>query len=131
MTWSALLDLSASGLPATHAEARLSPVNVVDGILAQIIRRTLARRRCGRSDFPKPFHCVAPQRGFELDPIGRIREHPVVDDDGLPAAIGCTQSTLYRTDRLEAVNRGWIFFSEAPGAIDSRGFEGTSPAFTS
>ena len=50
---------------------------------------------------------------------------------GDPAAFPSTQPILYRKDRLEVLAEGWFFFSETPGAIYSRGFDGAPPSFAS
>ncbi len=42
-----------------------------------------------------------------------------------------TQPILYRTDRLEAVDQGWFFFSDTPEVIYARTFNGSFPAFAS
>jgi len=42
-----------------------------------------------------------------------------------------TQPILYRTDRLEAVDQGWFFFSDTPDVIYARTFNGSYPAFAS
>lgn len=42
-----------------------------------------------------------------------------------------TQPILYRTDRLEALEEGWFFFSDTPDVIYSRTFNGSWPAFAS
>ena len=42
-----------------------------------------------------------------------------------------TQPIMYRTDRLEAVDQGWFFFSDTPDVIYARTFNGSYPAFAS
>lgn len=42
-----------------------------------------------------------------------------------------TQPIFYRTDRLEALEEGWFFFSDTPDVIYSRTFNGSWPAFAS
>ena len=50
---------------------------------------------------------------------------------GAPATFPSTQPILYRAARLEPVDQGWFFFSEAPETIYSRGFDGAPPSFAS
>jgi len=50
---------------------------------------------------------------------------------GDPASFPSTQPILYRRDRLELRDQGWFFFSETPGVIYSRAFNGSYPAFAS
>ena len=50
---------------------------------------------------------------------------------GDPDLFPSTQPILYRRDRLEAVDRGWFFFSPTPNVAYSRGFDGASPSFAS
>ena len=42
-----------------------------------------------------------------------------------------TQPILYLKERLQPVDQGWFFFSETPGVIYSRTFNGSYPAFAS
>ncbi len=42
-----------------------------------------------------------------------------------------TQPIFYRRERLEMLDQGWFFFSETPGVIYSRTFDGSWPAFAS
>ncbi len=46
-------------------------------------------------------------------------------------AFPSTQPIFYRTSRLEPVDQGWFFFSDTPGVIYSRTFDGSYPAFAS
>lgn len=50
---------------------------------------------------------------------------------GAPAEFPSTQPILYRAARLSLRDQGWFFFSETPGAIYSRGFDGAPPSFAS
>ncbi|ROT98066.1 endonuclease/exonuclease/phosphatase family protein [Histidinibacterium lentulum] len=50
---------------------------------------------------------------------------------GDPAVFPSTQPILYDPDRLELLDEGWFFFSETPGMIYSRTFNGSFPAFAS
>ena len=50
---------------------------------------------------------------------------------GDPAAFPSTQPILYRRERLAVLDEGWFFFSETPGALYSRGFDGAPPSFAS
>lgn len=50
---------------------------------------------------------------------------------GDPAEFPSTQPILFRRDRLELLDQGWFFFSETPGVIYSRTFNGSYPAFAS
>ena len=48
-----------------------------------------------------------------------------------PSAFPSTQPILYRRDRLEVVDEGWLFFSETPDVLYARGFDGAPPSFAS
>lgn len=50
---------------------------------------------------------------------------------GDPATFPSTQPILYRRDRLEMLDQGWLFFSSTPDVIYSRTFNGSFPAFAS
>jgi endonuclease/exonuclease/phosphatase family metal-dependent hydrolase len=50
---------------------------------------------------------------------------------GDPSVFASTQPILYRKDRLDVLDQGWFFFSDAPDVIYSRTFDGSFPAFTS
>lgn len=76
--------------------------------------------------------------GGDDDSVNLARSWLLENNPGYAAAaIGdwrvfpSTQPIFYRKDRLEPVEQGWFFFSETPGAIYSRSFDGSYPAFAS
>lgn len=50
---------------------------------------------------------------------------------GDPSRFPSTQPILYRADRFAVEDEGWYFFSETPGVLYSRTFDGSYPAFAS
>ena len=50
---------------------------------------------------------------------------------GAPSEFPSTQPILYRRARLALLGQGWFFFSETPGVLYARGFDGAPPSFAS
>lgn len=57
--------------------------------------------------------------------------HMAVAAIGDPQVFPSTQPILYDPARLELLDEGWFFFSDTPGVIYSRTFNGSYPAFAS